>query len=219
MSEHWGDTSWGTGSVKEICARALAKSWFALILISFSLTGCASPAQTTVQMPAGAGQQFSWTAEMQRIKNTTADDFVKKVLDDNKISDQEYAEMVNRFRKCLIAGQVTMSEFRFDGSYDFSFPDNMSSDEAHQVTTSCSRLHGEGEVGYLYTGMRRNPESRDDDQIIAECLIKTQVVAPSYTGATYLAESLKGIYSFTDTVKGPGALKKCKMDPLGLTDK
>lgn len=188
------------------------------------LAGCATPGpNTTREIPSdhrtAADFTGPWAAEFADAYNTATDDFTREVLADGVVTDAERSEMLARFTSCLNAGGVWLtSEYRFDGSYNFTFDHSMDSDKANSVENDCSRSSGEYLIGALYSSTHRNPDHADIEQLIAECLTKNGVAPDGYSAANYRENRKSDKYPFPNEKTGREILESCRVDPLSLQE-
>ncbi len=83
---------------------------------------------------------------------------------------------------------------------------------------SCDVEH-RGSVDYLYEQVARNPENLDEAEIMAACLVRRDVVAPSFSADDYRRwyDTQGGLLPFTvDERTGERVFDECNADPLGL---
>ena len=187
-----------------------------VLLIGFALTGCAT---TTTTEKAHSAPKFEgpWAAEFTSAYKAAKSDFVRGVLKDGKITDQEFSEMTERFKSCLDSSGITFEGFKEDGSYDTSFPPgSISGDEAHKRIDACSSEAGEDRVGALHSWLQRNPQKLDENQIMASCLVSKGAVDASFTAKEYAKDVATLTFPFLNKAKGEEALSSCESDPLGL---
>lgn len=175
------------------------------------LSGCAAG-----DKPAARDFPGPWGAEIAAMFNESTSDFVRGVLEDGTISDQEYAEMRDRYGSCLAESGISFDEFAPDGSAEVTFPPNVTPGSAHEAMGECSKSSGEYPIGALFAWMQRNPEHRDEDAIMAECLVLKGAVAAGYTAKDYALDTSSGSWPLLDESGGRDALEACIDDPLGL---
>ena len=133
------------------------------------------------------------------------------------ISEQEYAEMLARFTTCVDDAGISFDGFKPDGSSEFEVPSGMSTDRGNELMDEYSLSSGESTVGAVYHWVNRNPENLDENEIMAQCLIDSDVVDPSYTAEDFAADEMEETMPWTtDAESGHEALRACNSDPLGL---
>lgn len=157
-----------------------------------------------------------WGSEFASMHDESKSAFVRAVLEDGSISEQEFSEMKDRYASCLAKAQIVFSSFDRDGAAEVSFPPSVSADEAHRKMADCSTSSGESPIGALYAWIHRNPEHRDEDTIMAECLVRLQAVPPGYDAGQYAKDTSAGSWPFIDPDVGRARLEDCIADPLGL---
>ena len=188
------------------------------------LGGCTAPALQPVEvMTNGASSTSSpsfsgpFAAEYGDAWKKSANEFVHGVLEDEEISDREWAEVSERMTVCFANKQVDFQGYSADGGYSVMPQDHdMPSDALNQVADDCEIESGHRWIGVLRGAERMNPANRDVYEIMAECLMETKVVAPGYTAGEYRSDSESGLVPFLDPDTGPARLLDCNDDPLML---
>lgn len=140
----------------------------------------------------------------EREKATSSD--VKAALLDGFISDQEYAEMKQRYTACLEVAGIAVTKYGFEGAV-LDPPSTLPSDEVHRTEARCSGESGEFPIAYFYVQMRVNPSHNDLAPAIVECFKRSGVVGPSYGLKDYRSGDLPS----TDQP----AVTACNTDPEG----
>lgn len=188
--------------------RLRAGAVFALVIALGALAGC-----TPVEVPQFAGP---WSAEFAQAYSATDNRFVREAIKDGTVTDEEYAEMFERFRSCLDAVGITLT---LNGhSYRWDIPDGSDAARANGQFDRCSVEAGENYIGWLYYGVKRNPDNLDESQIVSACLVRAGVVPENYSAADYESDNEEQTYPFFDKEQGKKAHTKCLDDPLGLLE-
>lgn len=187
-------------------------------LVVVGLVACTSQTIPTTEGAESASDvEFTgpWAAEFSASYARASDEFSRKAIKDGAISEQEYSEMIDRFRGCVSGFGYDIGDYELDGSFSLTFPPETSSDVANSDVESCSRQSGEAEIGSLYSWTHRNPDRTDEGSLIVECLVKKAVVPSSYSANDYANDSSRDDYPFVDEDAGREALEECRIDPLG----
>lgn len=171
-----------------------------------TLAGCASEGELDVSCP--------WASEFEYAHDQSDNSSDESAIADGVITDQEYAETIERLRECLDAAGITLSVSGHSLQYD---PGN-DPDRAHATFTRCSGETGEDYIGWLYNGMRRNPDNLNESDIIVACLIKEGLVNPGYSGDDYERDAQAQTLPFADDDTAQRTYEKCLDDPLGIVD-
>jgi len=189
----------------------------------FLLTGCSTSGQDDGIVNDGAASPgdtpaFSgpWAAEFTSEYQEAESDFVRAVLEDELITDQELSEMRDKFTECLSAYALTDVVFDDDGSFSLNEPDGADFDTVTDQVHGCSVESGEVEIGALHSWIRRNPDNQDENTIMAACLVRKGVVDPSYSADEYAEDYADDDFPYTDPTAGEEADLECNADPLGL---
>lgn len=170
------------------------------------LVGC-----TPAEAPRFTG---AWSSQFEQAYTATDNTFVREAIKDGTVTDEEYAEMFERFRSCLEAAGITLTVNGL--RYRWNIPEGGSADDANSSFDRCSVEAGENYIGWLYYGVKRNPENLDEDEITAACLVRAGVVPEDYSAADYARDNEKQTYPFFDQEAGDKAHGRCLDDPLGL---
>lgn len=187
-------------------------------VMALALCAC-SPEETPVTTSFEGAPSFTgpWAAEFTDALTGSTDDFVRSVLADEVVTDQELSETRDRFSGCLSGFGVTDISFEADGGFSMRSPEGMSQDAVSERVDACSEESGESTVGALHSWVRRNPQNLDEDTILAACLVRKEVVDPSFSAEDYA--SADGDLPYLDSVSagvGDAVFALCNNDPLGL---
>ncbi|NTW40278.1 MAG: hypothetical protein HGA44_10400 [Cellulomonadaceae bacterium] len=193
-------------------------------LLALLATGCQSSTdndtgddahgvtETTVEVPDFSGP---YAAEFAESYQSAESDFVRRALEDENISDAEYAEMTERFRQCLADVGITFKGFDSTGAYSTTLAPN--ADDTHELVGTCVTESGQDAIGLLRDLISVNPQNLDTATIMAECLVREGVVEPGYGPDDYTTDSTG---RFADLEALPAdlaeAVESCSSDPLGL---
>lgn len=171
------------------------------------------PSEFTGETPDFSGPWAEeFTLEYQRAES----DFVRTVLADEVITDQELSETRDKFTECMEAYGFTNISFDADGGFEF-YPGEGADDEAvDDQVHECSEMSGESSIGALHSWIRRNPDNQDEATIMAACLVRKKVVEPSYSAEHYADDAPEEDFPFFDGIAGQVAFHECNADPLGL---
>lgn len=175
-------------------------------MILAALAGCAPEGTLDVTGP--------WASEFEYAHEQSSNSFVEAAIADGAITDDEYAETIERLRACLDAVGITLTVTGHSLQYD---PGD-DPDRAHANFTRCSGEAGEDYIGWLYNGIRRNPENLNESDIVVACLIKEGLVDPGYSSADYERDSQSHRFPFTDDDTAQPTYERCLDDPLGLVE-
>jgi len=147
---------------------------------------------------------------------TAESDFVRAVLEDELITDQELSEMRSAFTECLSAYAITDVALDDDGTFSLTAPDGADPDTVKDQVDGCGKESGESEISALHSWIRRNPDNQDENTIMAACLVRKGVVAPSYSADEYAEDDADDDFPYADPTAGEEAHRVCNADPLGL---
>ncbi|WP_454110182.1 hypothetical protein [Leifsonia shinshuensis] len=187
-------------------------------LLAFS--GCSSAEKADEAVPIiPTASAKGWADEFEDARRRATTDFERKALEDDRISDAEFAEMESAFTTCMRERNVIFKGFRPGGGYEFRPGRGTTTAEANGIADECSASSGLDTVGSLYFLMKRNPQNLDEDAIMAACLVGKKVVPATYSAGDWARDTLGETYPFSDKARGEEALRKCSDDPLGLLDK
>lgn len=187
-------------------------------LLVVGLTACTGRTPPAAEGDASLpGVEFTgpWAAEFSASYARASDDFSRKAIGDGSISEQEYSEMIDRFRGCVSGFGYDIGEYKLDGSFTLTFPPETSADVANKNVDACSRQSGEAEIGSLYSWTHRNPDRSNEDSLIVECLVAKAVVPSTYSTSDYANDSSRNEFPFADEESGGEVLERCRIDPLG----
>jgi len=193
----------------------------ALAAATAVLTACTVQLEPSHDEPARAenapeftGPQSSEYADAWR---AAASDFVRDVIRDETITDEEWAEVTTRIDSCLARYGIEFLGFEPEGGYGVDAV-GMDGDIVQERLAECEKESGEHPIGYLRTQGRINPEGRDLDELIWECLVRERVVPDGYTFDEFTADYREMDIPFLDPDAGRQAFQTCNSDPLDLID-
>jgi hypothetical protein len=167
----------------------------------------------SVEIPEFSGP---WAAEFTSAFRSSGSELERQVLQDEKITEMEFAEIENRFKSCMTAQKVSFTRFNPGGGFDFSFADGMTSEQANQVADDCAASTGINTVGSLYFQMQRNPQNLDQDTIGAGCLVEKGVAPKGYTASDYKRDAQLRPFPLATNEQATAVVDACERDPLGL---
>lgn len=159
-------------------------------------------------MPAFSGPYAAELAEAWRASDSG---FVRAVIADGKVSDQEWAELGMRMTECLDDSGLDFVGFSDDGSYRVG-PSKVTGEDLTRVLDGCERSTGEVWIHGLRLSMSTNPENVPVEQIMTECLIRNGAVGPDYTEEQFARDSPTQSFPFMGTSK-EAAYRRCNDDP------
>ena len=154
-------------------------------------------------MPDFSGPWASEFAEVYRSTNSTV---VHAILAKGSITDQDYAEVSSAYVKCM-----ANKGFKATVTGPAGESITEAGEESLDAESACNEDFAK--IAALRGAILRNPENRDEEEIVAACLADKKVAPPGYSAREYTADlqSQKFPYSLDD----PG-FSECINDPLGL---
>lgn len=180
------------------------RAWGHLVttaVVTALLTGCAA-AQTPQSASTGGGTdrpafQGSFAAEYQEAwdKSTTAG--VKAMLRDERITDQEWSQVLKQLEMCLDESGISLDVYNTDGSYEVNAR-GMDGRVANERMGGCEQESGEAWIGHLYRSQTSNPQNIPATQLLTECLVRNGAVPTTYTEEEYLEDAPTLSFPFTD---------------------
>lgn len=178
-----------------------APRFAAALAAGLLMTGCTAAAPE-------ASFSGPWAPQLDEAYRTATADIQREVLRDGTITDAEYQELMTAFEQCVTGSGLTLTWEGTDGGFTI---DGGDPDKEQPILDRCTH-DTEGQVTMLYREMRRNPENRDERQIMAACLVRIGLVDRAYTAADYERDF--------DTEPKPAffsdpAFGRCSSDPLG----
>lgn len=203
----------------------VATSAFTVASLAVGLCGCspaasleraepeAPPTTRDTRTPTFTGP---WAGDLTDAYSRSDSRFERSALEDGIVSDSEFAEMTDRFDRCLADGGVVFGGFDAGGGFDFSFSEGASPSDANATADDCSQSTGNDTVGSMYFQMQRNPLNLSESTIIADCLVRSSMVPPTYDADDFERDSVSYTFPFPNRAEGDAAYAACVADPLGL---
>lgn len=161
------------------------------------------PAVFTGPVPSFSGP---WASDFADAYRSTTSELVHGILEKGSITDQDYAEVSSAYVKCM-ANKGFKAEVT--GPFGESVIDTGPGDDAAHA--KCSE--DMGVIAGLRRDILRNPEHRDEEEIVAACLVDKKVAPPGYSKRDYEADLQAQRFPYS--IDDPG-FSKCVNDPLGL---
>lgn len=187
-------------------------------MVAFVVTAALSGCSETSSSPDGVGPSagvytgpvpaFSgpWASEFAAAFRSTKSEVVHAILEKGSITDQDYAEVSSAYVRCMAnkGFTATITGPAGEGTVD-------AGEESFEAEAECNA--DLSVIAMLRGAILRNPDHRDEEEIVAACLVAKKVAPPGYAKRDYEADlqSQKFPYSIDD----PG-FSACVNDPLGL---
>lgn len=201
------------------CIPRLSAAAACVALSLASLTAC-SPGAPIPDAPIADGEvphfKGAYADEYRETWLRTDIEFVRNVIRDEEISEQEWAEVVTRFEGCLEEHEIELVEYEEDGAYGVERGAGLSDERVQDAMTECESESGEAVLGRLWHSQRQNPSNRDPNELIYECLVRIGALDPSYSLENYLRDNPDFAFPFL-TDEGPALYAKCSSAPLTTT--
>lgn len=198
----------------------------ALLTIAVSgpllLGGCAEPAPSATDLPVvvtpssaptGAVPAFTgpFAAELRDAWLKSNSDFVRGVVEDQVISDQEWAELSTRMSTCFSRFGIEFRGFGDDGTYSTG-PTPYEGDQLEKVLSGCENESGEIWIHGLKLAMSNNPRNEPVEEVMTACLIRNGAVDTSYTEEAFLRDNPSLSFPFMGTEREE-IFWKCNSNP------
>lgn len=179
-----------------------------------ALAGCSQPSESSgeVRRPSpvftGEVPSFSgpWASEFAEAYRSTNSEVVHRILEKGSITDQDYAEVSSAYVTCMAnKGFTATVTGPFGESVTEAGEESMSAEE------TCN-----GDIAVI-AGLRhsitRNPEHRDEAEIMVACLVTKKLAPPGYSTKDYELNLQSQTFPFD--LDSPD-FSKCVNDPLRL---
>lgn len=152
----WAVSGWGRVGV-------------ALVGVAVLVGGCSS---------SGPVFEGPWAEELQWAYDSATTDFQREVLEDGRVTAEEYHEAAMRLEQCMEDRGYRLS-INMDGdrhTYTYSMEASAGADDAfNECSLEMSSIES------LYGGMSNNPENRDLWEIYVECMHRHGLVDEDFT--------------------------------------
>jgi len=188
----------------------------ASVTLATAMVACATTDSSRISSPSPSSQakmpEFTgpFAAEYREAWDRSTNESVKRIVEDEVISEQEWSQVMQSLKTCLEAEGITVTEYREDGSYDALVGD-LHGEAANEELGRCEIASGEAWLGYLYRSQTDNPQNIPEPELMADCLKRNSAVAPSYTAEQY-AEDVEDVsFPYVDA-EGPAIFESCNVD-------
>lgn len=191
------------------------KTFAALLAGTILLTGCSSQTQTADNETAASGEAPAFTGpfagELTQAWIESDSDFVRGVLADQLVDDQEWAEVTSKMEECFSDLGIKFEGFAGNGSYSTG-PFSATEQETEEIFTKCENSSGETWLHPLKRSMEHNPDNVAFEEVMTECLIRNGLMPKSYTKEEFLVDNPNLDFPFIGT---PDEQKfwNCNSDP------
>lgn len=165
-------------------------------------------------MDAPKPPEFSgpYASLLTEIWQKTDSDFVRGVIEDGAVSDQEWAETSYRLEQCLQDNNIAFLGVKEDGTYGFK-ADGRTQEEIEPILVDCEERSGESWINMLRLAQQTNPSNEPPEAIVRECMLRIGVVEKPYSAEEYLSD--QETLDFPLSKDGPGmdGFWACNADP------
>lgn len=171
------------------------------------LVGCAA---VSPPPPTGEGDENSsitspafegpFASELRAAWVDADSQFVRDVLSDGLISDQEWAEVGARMESCFSENGVDFTGFNADGTYG-TYGDMGSEDEMNAILDGCESDSGMSWLQPIRRNMASNPDNVPFAEAMRECLKRNKLVPEGYTKEDFTKDYQSLGFGFMGTEK------------------
>lgn len=165
-----------------------------LILMSAVVIGGCAPGGVGAQQSGFSGSSLEASIERAReeARGKPYEDFLLSVLEDGMISESEMVESQAQVTECVRGAGVNTFEFvGINSGYKIdNTPDDPNGEKANLAVASCEERLEHIPISLLYNVAQNNPRGEDPNALIAACLIRREVVEPSYSAEDFTREFL-----------------------------
>ena len=174
-----------------------------VVMVGFvaGVSGCSAGQAPTDAFSGPYGPQMKAAYE------AATDPAVKSALQDGKITRAEYDAAVQRYVACAADQGVTITPHEQDGLYNYEVVREPNTDA---VIDSCTPVIQT--IESLYSSMLKNPENRNMEDVIADCLKRAGLVPRDYTGEKFASDMKAGTGLFGSQSLDP-AVSRCLNNP------
>ncbi|MDR2322183.1 MAG: hypothetical protein LBE60_11115 [Microbacterium sp.] len=168
----------------------------------FGLTAVAAAAAVSLllALPACSSatpKSSPWDSRITQTLRDTKSDFVRKVLEDRKITAAEYQEAQGRWIRCMEdAGYVNVTVE--NGQYTFSFDKGVDTGTAQADQARCDDQSGLPELEPIYLAMLPPAKGPSNDTKLIRCLVREGVLDKEISEDEYRKEVAAGNVDTTD---------------------
>lgn len=183
-----------------------------VVLAVIPAAGC-SHAAVPASRPTVSPSAGPWSDEFVESLEG-ASPYERSILADGVVTPAELAEAQSKKRACLRAAGYRW-DIEEDGTSSLD-PLTAGAKPSTEVMTAayqaCSRRFDRS-VTYLFDEVRRNPERRDEAEIMVACLRKVGLVGSDYSERQWRQDDDAGQYPFGNL---DPRFVQCRLDPLDL---
>lgn len=190
-------------------------------MVALMISGCAvslPPSESFESHEAPDTPDFSgpFASDYAQAWSESDSEFVRLVVRDEEVSEQEWAEVESRMSTCFSDAGATFEGYTPDGGYAAQ-KNSLSSERMNEVMGECEKSTGEAWIGYLWFTPQTNPQNTPAEEIITECMIRNGVVGPDYTPEDFLRDNPAMSFPYLDAENGQKGFLECNADPSAGT--
>lgn len=175
------------------------------------------PSQSSQENSAAGMPEFSgpFASLLAQIWQESDSDYVRQVVQDGVVSDQEWAETSARLERCLTDKNIKFLGFREDGAYGYK--GNGSNDQTQEVLSRCEKESGETWINMLRLAQTNNPNNEPPEVAVRECMIRLGVVDKSYSSKDFLKDVENLAFPLKKGGPGIDGFWTCNANPSAKT--
>lgn len=183
-----------------------------IAVVAALLVGCGSA-------PPPSGAEL-WRAEISNAIPEATSDWEREILERSAeqgfISDEDFAYAEQMYLQCMADRGVPLTKTidPVTGGRTYAteaMEPGPLNDAVPEIQRECSIANGIG-VRSLYASMRKNPDFRDPDELMAECLAREGLVDAGYSGEDFDRDMTSGSSPYDlDSVE----FRRCIENPSG----
>lgn len=143
--------------------------------------------------PAEMAPDGPYAEEIQAAQESTDSDFQREVLADGVVTREEYDEAMQRYADCVSENGAAVTLEEQTGYYVYRIDGDPAAYDAAEAVCSPQT---KSEIEPLFVNILMNPAKRDDEEMLAECMVQSGIVkAPFTTDDLAALEQRAGITS------------------------
>ncbi|MDO5068182.1 MAG: hypothetical protein Q4D96_12950 [Propionibacteriaceae bacterium] len=137
----------------------------------------------SVGCSANSAASNPYADDFRQARELASSDFERAVLEDDRITREEYEEAVQRFVECVRGKGVSITPVERHGFYVY---ESSSSTERYDAATAECDIGTTRLVGPLFIGVLTNPEKLMWEEAVARCYVTAGLVEAPFSGQDLL---------------------------------
>ncbi|MCW2289026.1 hypothetical protein EDF60_0037 [Leucobacter luti] len=192
---------------------------FSLTVVAFASACSAVHPQTELEPKKTSRFEGIYAEELQMVFDNAPNQEIKEIVSDGVITEAESQVIIEAFRSCLSANELTLETYDNSGATINLDNKGVSPDESQSRVEKCSRESGENSALALYKRMQQDPKNENSPETMVECYKRANLVPSDFTVEEFMQNQLDTYYPPEQLYEPSGAealekIRTCNDSPV-----